>query len=348
MARGRMKRRIIGTLILLFSLGGGWIWMGYDLFLKQPMNIGGETLYYRVTPGATLKSVAFDLQRIGVLEHPRYFTWLARLRGSNRVQLGEYSLETNITPEHFLDKISNGKVVQYSLTVIEGWTFRQLMAALRAHGKLLITMSDASEDEIIKSLGITEKHLEGLFLPDTYLFPADTTDNAFLRRAYNAMKTHLQKEWDAREENLPYQTPYEALVMASIVEKETGAPIERPEIAGVFVSRLRKGMRLQTDPTVIYGMGDRYEGNIKRKDLLKDTPYNTYTRKGLPPTPIALPSAAALNAAMHPTHNGYLYFVAKGDGSHYFSKTNEEHAKAVREFQLQRRSDYRSSPHAQP
>ncbi|MEK6747649.1 MAG: endolytic transglycosylase MltG [Pseudomonadota bacterium] len=339
-----MKRRIVGVLILLLSFGGGWVWMGYDLFLKQPINIEGEQLIYRVAPGATLKTVAFDLQRLGLLDHPRYFTWLARLRGANRVQVGEYALEPDITPEQFLDKISNGKVVQYALTIVEGWTFRQINAALRQHGKILVTLTDAAESEIVKALGLAEQHLEGLFLPDTYLFPADTTDVAFLKRAHAALNMHLQNEWATRAGNLPYKTPYDALIMASIVEKETGAPSERPEIAGVFVGRLTKGMRLQTDPTVIYGMGDLYQGNIRRKDLQTDTPYNTYTRKGLPPTPIASPSLAALQAALHPNSGGYLYFVAKGDGTHYFSKTNEEHAKAVRLYQLKRAADYHSNP----
>jgi UPF0755 protein len=228
----------------------------------------------------------------------------------------------------------NGEVVQHSLTIIEGWTFQQLLQAVRSHPMLTQTLADADPQAVMEALAEPGTHPEGWFYPDTYRFPRGTSDVEFLRRAYRVMQQRLAAEWEKRAEGLPLKSPYEALVLASLIERETAVAAERTRIAGVFVRRLRKGMRLQTDPTVIYGMGDAYEGRIRWRDLRTDTPYNTYTRHGLPPTPIAMPSGAAINAALNPADGKELYFVSRGDGSHHFSATLEEHNAAVRCYQL--------------
>lgn len=237
-----------------------------------------------------------------------------------------------------------GEVVQYSLTLVEGWNFRQLRSALQNQPKLQQTLDGLSDAEIMAHIGAPELHPEGRFFPDTYRFTRGTSDADLLRRAYARLEQVLEEEWQQRSEGLPYQNAYQALVMASIIEKETGVPEERGEIAGVFVRRLARGMLLQTDPTVIYGMGERYKGRITRTDLRTPTPYNTYTNAGLPPTPIAMVGREAIHAALHPADGTSLYFVARGDGSHVFSDTLDQHNRAVREYQLKRRADYRSSP----
>jgi UPF0755 protein len=237
----------------------------------------------------------------------------------------------------FLETIVSGKVVLHSYTVVEGMTSQQLLSSLADNENLKSTVASLSDQELLSALGTEFHHLEGLFLPETYLFPAGTSDLDFLKRAYNSLETYLNQAWLNKADKLPYETPYEALIMASIIEKETGIPEERTEIAGVFVRRLEKGMRLQTDPTVIYGMGENYDGNIRRKDLRTDTAYNTYTRHGLPPTPIALASKESIYAALHPKDGNSLYFVATGkDGRHYFSSTLKEHNNAVRKYQLKK------------
>jgi UPF0755 protein len=219
---------------------------------------------------------------------------------------------------------------------VEGWTFRQLLSALRRHEAVRDTLDGLSDEAIMARLGYPGKHPEGRFLPETYQFPRGTSDLEFLRRAYDGMQRALAAAWQGRAEDLPLDSPHEALVLASIVEKETGLASERARIAGVFVRRLRRGMRLQTDPTVIYGLGEAFDGNLRRRDLAADTPYNTYTRAGLPPTPICLPGKAAIEAVMHPAHGTSLYFVARGDGSHQFSDTLEAHNRAVQKYQLNR------------
>ena len=327
----------IGTTVVLLA-GLAIAWLAYDLFqFKQtPINLSEKRLFV-VEPGASLSKVAYQLQNQGVIDHPRYLTLLGRWYGqASRLKAGEYQLEPGLTPMQLLDKYVSGDVAQYALTVVEGWTFKEMLQAIHAHEKLRHTLKDASTEEIMQQLGSPGEHPEGRFMPETYHFTAGMTDLDFLKRAYNEMGQYLQQAWSQREQNLPYKTAYEALIMASIIEKETAVPAERPEIAGVFVRRLQKNMRLQTDPTVIYGMGDNFDGNIRRKDLRQDTPYNTYTRHGLTPTPIALPSAEAIDAALHPAEGESLYFVAKGDGSHYFSATLAEHINAVRKYQLKR------------
>jgi UPF0755 protein len=242
---------------------------------------------------------------------------------SAQIKAGNYELEAAVTPFELLNLLTKGRVTQSELSIIEGWTFGQFRAALNANPAIRHDSATLSEADIAQRLGIPEKQLEGLFFPDTYYFASGTSDLALLKRAYQTMQKHLQESWQAREPNLPLDSPYQALILASIVEKETGQAQDRGMIAGVFVNRLRRGMLLQTDPTVIYGMGEQFDGNLRKRDLQADTPYNTYTRAGLTPTPIALPGLASLQAALHPAQTDALYFVARGDGSSVFSGTLE-------------------------
>ncbi|MCB1743023.1 MAG: endolytic transglycosylase MltG [Gammaproteobacteria bacterium] len=285
--------------------------------------------------GTSLKTLASELQRRGWLEHPHYFEWYVRYREeAGKLKAGEYEVARSETLESLLRKLVEGRVLQHQITFIEGWTFKQLRAALAAHPAVRQTLGDKSDADVMTALGLPKEHPEGRFFADTYVFTTGTTDLDLLRRAHVMLKRRLEEVWAERQSDLPLETPYEALILASIVEKETGQASERPLIAGVFVERLRRGMRLETDPTVIYGMGERFDGNLRRKDLTTDTPYNTYMRHGLPPTPIATPGLAALQAAVNPVVDGSLFFVSKGDGSHYFSKTYREHRRAVVKYQL--------------
>ena len=303
--------------------------------LHQPLAFDGDTLRVDVEPGATLAQITRRLHADGVMPFPRALVWHARYyKLASQIKAGEYALAPGTTPLQLLDVLVSGKVVQWSFAIIEGWTFRDLREKLEEDDNLVITLTDVPDEEVMSLLGHPEVHPEGWFMPDTYLFPRGTTDLEFLRRALNATKQYLDTEWPNRDPDLPLIKPYEALILASIVEKETGVARERPEIAGVFVRRLKKGMKLQADPTVIYGLGDEFKGNITRKHLETPTPYNTYTRRGLPPTPIALAGKAAIHAVLHPAEGDDLFFVAKGDGTHYFSATYAEHKKAVKKFQI--------------
>ncbi len=339
-------RKLIGIGIIAISLLTGWIWTQYNVYQDTHLFVGDEVVYYTVKPGSSVKSIARELHEAGVLQKPRFFEWYARLEEkAQRIHVGEYAITSQMTPHQLLEDMVTGKVVQYPMTIVEGWSFKQLRSFLGQHTALKHTIGQLSDDEVMAKLGYPGQHPEGRFLPDTYHFPRGTTDVEFLKRAYQAMEAKLDGLWAGRDEELPIKTPYEALILASIIEKETAVPAERPEIAGVFVRRLQKGMRLQTDPTVIYGMGDDYQGNIRRRDLRRDTPYNTYTRKGLTPTPIAMPSAAAIDAALHPKPGDTLYFVSKGDGSHHFSATLAEHNQAVIKYQLKgRQRPFSSNP----
>lgn len=331
--------KLLGVALIVASFTLGWILIDFQQFLRDPVAPLEAARTYTVAPGAGLIAVARDLERQGLIRHPRYLLWYARWRGvADDIKAGEYLIAPETTPPQFLDKLSRGDVIQYSLTIPEGWTFAQLMAAVNRHEKLVHTLADRDAAEIMAALGLPGQHPEGRFFPDTYYFAAGTTDVAFLRRAHQAMEERLAAEWADRAPGLPYKTPYEALILASIIEKETAVPEERRRIAGVFVRRLQRGMRLQTDPTVIYGLGEDYDGNLRRRDLRTDSPYNTYLRRGLPPTPIALPGAAALHAALHPEPGDALYFVARGDGTHHFSATVAEHNAAVKSYQLDRRT----------
>jgi UPF0755 protein len=293
-------------------------------------------LVLEVKPGSGIADLARELQRQpGLLRSVLYLEAHVRLNGlAPRLKAGEYAITPGLTPRALIDRIVAGRVIQYPLTVVEGWTFRQLRQALAAQPKLVQTLQGSSNAEVMARLGRAGEHPEGRFLPDTYHFPAGFTDEAFLRRALAAMDRRLAEVWSRRAPDVPLSDPYQALILASIIEKETAVPAERPDIAGVFARRLRKGMRLQTDPTVIYGLGEAFDGDLRRQDLAADTPYNTYTHNGLPPTPIALPGSDSLNAAVNPAPGDSLYFVADGQGGHVFSATLEEHNRAVRRYQL--------------
>ena len=273
-----------------------------------------------------------------IIDDPWLFILLAKVKGvETRVRAGEYEIKVEMTPEELLAKFIQGSAIQYSFTVIEGWSFRQMLAAIADDPVIEYTLGDKTDQEIMNLLGYPDQHPEGLFFPDTYRFPKGTSDVDFLRRAYQVMQKHLTREWNQRESGLPLASSYDALILASIIEKETGAGFERPLISGVFIQRLKKKMRLQTDPTIIYGLGENFDGDIRFRDLKKDTPYNTYLHAGLTPTPIALPGLEAIRAALHPAKTEALYFVSKGDGTHHFSATLKEHNSAVKRYQLKGR-----------
>jgi UPF0755 protein len=326
--------KLLGVVLIVASFTAGWVLLEWQSFLHTPLASGGQAVSYEVKPGAGLITVARDLGRLGLIEHPHFLVWYARWRGEDRIKAGEYLIESQLTPTRLLDRLLSGDVIRYTLTIPEGWTFSQMLAAVRGHDKIRRTLHTDDGREIMVQLGLPGEHPEGRFFPDTYQFPAGTTDVAVLQHAYAEMQRHLEQAWQGRAAGLPLANPYEALILASIVEKETGSPGERTRIAGVFIRRLQKNMRLQTDPTVIYGLGADFDGNLRRRDLETDSPYNTYMRAGLPPTPIALPGAAALHAALHPAPGDELYFVSRGDGTHHFSANFDEHTAAVRNYQL--------------
>jgi UPF0755 protein len=312
--------------------------------LHQPLNLTEEYLV-DVPAGATPGGVLNRLEADGILDQAFWLRlyWRFNLR-NQPLHSGEYRLTPGATALDMLGQWRRGDVLQYSLTLVEGWNFRQVRAALARETRLELTLSELSDAELMKQLGLPGLNPEGRFFPDTYSFVRGMSDLELLKQAHARLEQVLAEEWAQRAKDLPYKEPYDALIMASMIEKETGVPEERGEIAGVFVRRLRIGMRLQTDPTVIYGMGERYNGRITRNDLREPTPYNTYTIDGMPPTPIALVGREAIRAALNPVAGSSLYFVARGDGSHVFSNTLEQHNRAVREYQLKRRADYRSSP----
>ena len=323
--------RLIWIGVLLAIALGGWLLhvSGQAIHLEQPVQ--DLTLKH----GTSLRGVAQQLVREGVLVEPWSFILLVRLQGkAGEIQAGNYQLTQGMTVSDLFQMMSRGNTVQRSITFIEGWNFRQMRAALNDHPDIRHLSMHLTDAEILAQIGAQEPHPEGLFFPDSYYFGSGMSDLEILQRAYHTMRKKLDIAWRTRESGLPYQSPYEALIMASIVEKETGRGDERPLIARVFLNRMRLGMRLQTDPTVIYGMGERFDGNLRRRDLQEDTPYNTYTRAGLPPTPIAMPGLAAIEAVLHPAQGDALYFVGKGDGGHAFSKTLSEHNRAVSRFQL--------------
>lgn len=331
----KLLGRLIGVLLLTGSIGAGWAWMQYQDFIATPISVEQGGIVYQVRKGATLASVAKDLQTQGVIPDARYLHWYGRYTGqANRIRAGEYRLTGDLIPDTLLALMVSGKSIDYSLTLLEGWNIRQIRAAVAAHEVLTHTLEGVDDAGLMEKLGRPDVHPEGRFFPDTYRFNRGTSDLDFLRRAMLKMDQELEAAWAGRAEGIPLSTPEEALILASIVEKETGQAFERPDIAGVFARRLKKGMKLQTDPTVIYGMGERYKGNIRRKDLREDTPYNTYVHKGLPPTPICMPGRAALDAAVNPAAGNTLYFVSRGDGTHVFSKTLKQHNAAVRKYQL--------------
>ena len=308
-------------------------------FSGTPVDLPTRPFEFTVEKGTSLKALSRKLADAGLFSEPYGFWALGRFTNeATGIQAGRYRLDAPLSPINLLRKLNNGDVVKETITFIEGVTFKEMREALEADQRLKATLKGLSAAEVLKKLGAPETNPEGLFFPDTYQFAAGTSDLDLLRASYQSMKKKLSEAWETRAEGLPYRSPYEALIMASIIEKETGRADERPLIASVFINRLRLPMRLQTDPTVIYGMGERFDGNIRRRDLTADTPYNTYTRDGLPPSPIAMPGLGSIKAALNPVQSDKLYFVATKDGvgSHAFSRTLEEHNRAVAKYQLGR------------
>lgn len=332
---------VLVGLLLVLALG----YQAFNYLHTAPQD-HFEQLAFKIERGDSVQAISYRLNESGRIKYPRLFMLYARAgKVSNKIKAGEYLIPGDVSPARILKQLVEGEVSYRKLRIVEGSRYGDVLATLASNPFVNSTLEGVSEAKIASQLGLAEgAKLEGWFFPDTISFAAGTDDIDILRQGLQRVRQILDEEWGKRAENLPYETPYEALIMASIVEKETGRADERAKIAGVFVKRLRLGMRLQTDPTVIYGMGDAYQGNIRRRDLRTDTPYNTYTRHGLPPTPIALVGRAAIHAALHPEVGEAIFFVAKGDGGHQFSATLKEHEKAVREFQLRRKKHYRSAP----
>ncbi len=324
-----VKRLLTVALILLLLAAAGTvgIWQQYRQFLQTPLNIKTPGLVFNVQAGSNIRSVITKLEQQGATRMDWRWRLLNRLEHTT-IRTGEFQLEPGVLPLQLLNLLASGKVISYRFTIVEGWSIKELLAALGKNPVLQHTLETVAELKAVE--GIPDTNPEGRFLPETYSFVRGDSDLQILRRAYKDMSDALSRVWLGRDMGLPYETQDELLIMASIIEKETSLASERPDIAGVFVRRLLKHWRLETDPTVIYGMGESYQGNIRRQDLKKDTPYNTYTRHGLPPTPIALPGLAALQAAAHPAAGEAMFFVANGQGGHTFSSTLEAHNRAVR------------------
>uniref|UniRef100_Q47DZ4 Endolytic murein transglycosylase n=1 Tax=Dechloromonas aromatica (strain RCB) TaxID=159087 RepID=Q47DZ4_DECAR len=326
----RTLTKILFAVFVLFAIAAGGLWW----WANQPLSLRSSPLDFRIAAGSSLRSAITQMRESGIEVEPGLLAFLARLnRADTAIKAGSYAVKDGVTPIRLLDKLLKGKVTQGELTLVEGWTFRQWRARLDKHPDLKHELLGLSEAEIIEKLGLSVAGLEGQLFPDTYLFDKQSSDLELLARAQRAMQRKLDAEWAGRAAGLPYKTSNDALIMASIVEKETGRESDRELVAAVFVNRLRKGMLLQTDPTVIYGIGEKFDGNLRKRDLLTDTPYNTYTRPGLPPTPIAMPGQASIRAALNPAPSDVIYFVARGDGSSEFSRTLDEHNRAVNKYQ---------------
>jgi UPF0755 protein len=329
------KSRVALALLLLCGVLGaaaavllaGW------RTLDEPLALPADGYVLDIASGTPFAGIVRQLHGDGLLEWREPLLWYARYTGlASKVKAGEYLLAPALTPRGLLDQLVAGRVRLHAVTFVEGWTFAQMLAALAAHPAVAHTVADDAPAAIMTTLGAKESSPEGLFFPDTYHFARGTTDVAILTQAHAAMRARLESAWAEREPGLPFDTPYEALVLASLIEKETSMDAERTRIGGVLVKRLRIGMRLQSDPTVIYGLGSGFDGDLRSADLLNDTPFNTYTRAGLPPTPIAMPGAGSLHAAVQPEETDALYFVATGDGGHHFSATLAEHQRAVARY----------------
>lgn len=336
---------ILCLCVFLLSLLVSGVFAYYKYELDRPVLSLDEPKIIEIVPGQSFNTVTKILMTQGVLDTPWIMKIYGRFSGlGGQLKAGEYQLEGELTIPELVDVFVSGKSIQYQITFVEGWTFKELLAELSTHDKLKKVVSGNEPNDILNSVTDLYKHPEGLFFPDTYTYRKNDSDLSILMRSFKRMQAVLDQEWKTKAKKLPIKTPYEALILASIVEKETGDASEREQISGVFIRRLNKGMRLQTDPTVIYGMGDKYKGNITRKDLKKYTAYNTYRINGLPPTPIALAGREAIYAALHPDSSKTLYFVAKGNGSHYFSETLNEHVNAVNKYQVyKRKKNYKSS-----
>jgi UPF0755 protein len=332
--KGGIVRTVRRAIVLLVCVAAALIaWMFYFAF--TPLDIPQAARQLQVDPGGNYRTVARTLVSAGVLHERFSFTLLGRVQGRSAViKTGIYELPESISPIALIQKLARGDVLMADITIIEGWTFAQARVALDASPALKHETKGLSDAEVLTRMKATEPKPEGLLFPDTYRFNYGASDVQVLARAYATMRSRLDAAWARRSPQTPYASPYELLIMASIVEKETGRPEDRGQVAAVFVNRLKRGMRLQTDPTVIYGLGTSFDGNLRKRDLLEDGPYNTYTRAGLPPTPIALPGQASLDAAVAPAQTDALYFVSRGDGTSHFSKTLDEHNRAVRKYQL--------------
>jgi len=331
--RHKPVRYAIATLALLFLAGCSYLYW-FSVTRLEP-----EARIYVVQPGSSLKAFARQLHKEGVLPDAHTLVWLAYLKGSSRdLKAGEYRFRRGITALEMLDQVMSGRVVEYPLTIVEGWNFRQVLSALNSAPKLTHSLQNLKPQQIMAMLGYPSMHPEGRFYPDTYYYSSGMSDLLLLQRSFQRMEKVLDEEWSGRSSDLTVRTRDEALILASIVEKETGKADERPLIAGVFMQRMRIGMKLQTDPTVIYGLGEKFNGNLTVAHLRQYTPYNTYVIKGLPPTPIAMVGRAALHAVLHPESTKALYFVSRGDGSHEFSETLDQHNRAVVKYQLNGRA----------
>lgn len=325
--------RLIGIVFISFSFLIGWLWMDYRAYPDSPSPIETPTVF-EIHKGQGLEVIVQGLEQQGLVRKPRWFrAYLLSSGAAAKLKYGEYEFPPGISVRGMVDMLVAGKVRQHAVTFVEGWRFRQFLDRLWQEDGLEHQLRGKTDEEVMALLGAPGQHPEGFFYPDTYFFTKGMTDLAILGRAYRKMQAAIDSEWQHRAEGLPWVTPYQALIMASIVEKETARPEERARIAGVFMRRLMQGMLLQTDPTVIYGMGDAFFGDIRREDLVRDTPYNTYLRPGLPPTPIACPGVLSIRAVLHPEPGDSLYFVSRGDGSHVFSRTLEEHRQFVEQFQ---------------
>lgn len=331
-------KKIISFSILLILLAVGLATWGMLRWIDTPLRSNPEqsaaTLEFSIKPGSHVRAAARQIADAGVPMHPILFELWVRATGQgNKLKAGSFEVQGQDTPRQIVAKIVEGKFSMASLAVIEGWSFKQMRSAIDAHPAIQHNTLTLSNQELMRKIGSPYVHPEGLFFPDTYRFAKNSSDLQIYQQAYQAMQTQLEQAWNQRSQDLPYKDAYQALIMASIVEKETGQASDRTMVASVFVNRLRLGMMLQTDPTVIYGMGELFQGNIRKGDLSKDTPYNTYTRAGLPPTPISLPGIAAIKATLHPEPSRALYFVARGDGSSVFSDNLDAHNRAVNQYQ---------------
>jgi UPF0755 protein len=327
----KLIKFLIGVLaVAALALAAALAW-----YAKEPVALRSAVVDFSIKPGSGLRSAARQLEEQGVDVGVEQFVLLGRFLGrASTIKAGSYEVFTGLTPLSLLDKLTAGDVTQSSIVLIEGWTFREVREALAHNPDLLHDSQGLQDADIMTRIGAPGELPEGRFFPDTYLFSKASSEIAVLRRAHRAMQTNLHNAWEGRDPSTPYTTPYEALIMASIVEKETGQATDRAMVASVFVNRLRTGMLLQTDPTVIYGLGTQFDGNLRKRDLLNDTPFNSYTRPGLPPTPICMPGLASLHAATNPAKTDMMYFVSRGDGSSQFSRTLAEHNRAVQKYQL--------------
>lgn len=322
------------SMLLILGLAAVWY---VNEFTETPLKIPAEGKIIEVKEGSSLKRLALELEQTGLLDHGLLlYAWARFNDQAEGIKAGEYQLTPGLKPAELLHKLRKGEVIQYRITFIEGKTFKDMLAALAGEDAIDHQLTGLEPEQVMEKLGYPGQRPEGRFFPDSYDFSRGASDISILQRAWKKMETAVEEAWNKRAEGISIKSPEEALIMASIIEKETGVGEERPEISGVFDRRLKKKMRLQTDPTVIYGMGENYQGNIRKKDLQTDTPYNTYTRHGLPPTPICMPGQAALDAAVQPQPGESLYFVAKGDGSHIFSNNYKDHQNAVRKYQLKK------------